>query len=227
VPYFEGEVSPRQAKRLEKHFAVCRECEDLLKRLRAGHQAGQQFGRLGPEIRQSPPEFGKLWAAMGTSLERRGTRAGTFLRAPSTALAVGGLITLVLASAAFLVLSTRKIQWRAGAGAAVSSIAREFRDFTPLRITDFPSNTKSHIVTEGFVRGVYFDKEEKTLHIKLVEIQKNSAPFVICEVRSPGGMAIPREGSRVRVYGMANFDAQPGRGWNEVNPVMNIDVLKR
>jgi len=227
VPYFEGEVSLRQAKRLERHIAGCRDCKDLLTRLRAGHQAGQQFGRLGPEIRQSPPEFGKLWAAIGASLDRRGARAGTFLRPPSPALAVGGLITLVLASAVLLVLSIRKTQWRAVDGAAVSSMAREFRDFTPLRITDFSTNTKSHIVTEGFVRGVYFDKEEKTLHIKLVEIQQKSEPFVICEVRSPGEMAIPREGSRVRVYGMANFDAQPGRGWNEVNPVMNIDVLKR
>lgn len=40
-------------------------------------------------------------------------------------------------------------------------------------------------------------------------------------------MAIPREGSRVRVYGMARYDSQPGRGWHEVNPVMKIDVLKR
>jgi len=107
------------------------------------------------------------------------------------------------------------------------SKAREYRDFTPLRITDFSSNTKSPVVTEGFVRDVYFDREEKTLHIKLVDVQQKAEPFVICEIPSPGGMTIPRGGSHVRVYGVARYDSQPGRGWNEVNPVVNIDLLKR
>ena len=38
---------------------------------------------------------------------------------------------------------------------------------------------------------------------------------------------VPAEGSRVRVYGVARFDAQAGRGWHEVNPVLDIAVLKR
>jgi len=31
----------------------------------------------------------------------------------------------------------------------------------------------------------------------------------------------------VRVYGTARYDAQPGRGWHEVNPVLTLAVLKR
>ncbi len=46
VPYLEGGVAPRQAKRLERHLAGCRECDELLTRLRSGDQAGRQFGRL-------------------------------------------------------------------------------------------------------------------------------------------------------------------------------------
>jgi hypothetical protein len=230
VPYLEGGISPRQAARLEKHLADCSACGDLFKRVRAGHEAGQQFGRLSPEIDRRPPEFEELRTGIGAPLGRRGVRLrtlGNMLDALATPLVVRVLIVLVLAQAVLLVVSNRTRLLRDDARASISSSAREFRDFTPLRITEFPSNTKSRVVTEGYVRDVYFDEQEKTLHIKLVEIQQKSEPFVICEVRSPGGMAIPREGSRVRVYGTARYDSQPGRGWNEVNPVTNIDVLKR
>jgi hypothetical protein len=230
VPYLEGGIPPRQAARLEKHLADCPECGELFQRVHAGHQAGQQFGRLGPEIDRRPPEFEELRARIGAALERPGARGWTMRNifdALATQLAVKVLIVLVLAQAVLLVLSNRTRLPADGVKAGISSSALEFRDFTPLRITEFPSNTKSRVVTEGFVRDVYFDEQEKTLHIKLVEIRQKSEPFVICEIRSPGGMAIPREGNRVRVYGTARYDSQPGRGWNEVNPVINIDVLKR
>ena len=229
VPYLEGGITPRQAARLEKHLAVCSECGNLFQRVRAGHQAGQQFGRLGPQVDRRPPEFEELRAGIGAALEQRGGRVrtvGNILDALATPRAVRVLIALVLAQAVLLVVSNRTKFLRDGARSAIASSALEFRDFTPLRITEFPSNTKSRIVTEGFVHDVYFDEQEKTLHIKLVEIQHKSEPFVICEILSPGGIAIPREGSRVRVYGTARYDSQPGRGWNEVNPVINIDVLK-
>jgi hypothetical protein len=230
VPYLEGGLPPREAQRLEKHLAHCRRCGELLARLRAGHEAGRNFGRIGAEIGQRPPVFEELRAALGATRDVSGLPvrpAGAFFRALTTPLAVRVLITLVLAQSALLVVIYRKTLWSAGGRAAVSLVSGDFQDFTPLRITEFSSNTKSPIVTEGIVRDVYFDKEEKTLHIKLVDIQQKSEPFVICEILSPAGMAIPRAGSHVRVYGMARFDSQPGRGWNEVNPVMTIAVLKR
>jgi hypothetical protein len=230
VPYLEGGIPPRQAERLNRHLSGCRECGEFLTRLRAGHQAGRQFGRVGPEIARRPPDFEELGADIRGVLNGRGIpeRTGrSVLHALTTSLAVRAFIVLALALSFFLLHSNRIILWRAGGKAAMPSKARDFRDFIPLRITDFSSNTKSSVVTEGFVRDVYFDREEKTLHIKLVDVQKKEEPFVICEILSPGRMTIPREGSRVRVYGMARYDSQPGRGWNEVNPVMNIDVLKR
>jgi hypothetical protein len=229
VPYLEGGISSCEAARLEKHLAGCRECGEFFTRLRAGHQAGRQFGRVGPEIGQRPPDFEELRADIGATLDRRSLpvrTGGNILHPLTTPLTVRALIALALALPVLLVLSNRIMLRRGGERAAMSSKARESRDFTPLRIKDFSSNTRSHVVTEGFVRDVYFDREEKTLHIKLVDVQQKAEPFVICEILSPGGMAIPREGSRVRVYGMARYDSQPGRGWHEVNPVMNIDVLK-
>jgi hypothetical protein len=70
---------------------------------------------------------------------------------------------------------------------------------------------------------------EKILHIKLVEFppKSESKPFVICEILSPDKMTIPQEGNRICKYGMARYDAnKPGRGWQEVYPILNMAVLK-
>ncbi len=230
VPYLEGAIPPRQAERLEQHLAGCRECEEFLQRLRAGHQAGRQFGRFGPEIGRRPPDFEEFREDIGAALNSRGVPArsgGNILHALTPSLAVRALVTLALVLSFLILHSNRITPSRADGTASMPSKAREYRGFTPLRIADFSSNTRTRVVTEGFVGDVYFDQDEKTIHIKLVDVQRKEGPFVICEIPSPGGMTIPQEGSRVRVYGLARYDSQPGRGWNEVNPVMNIDVLKR
>jgi hypothetical protein len=230
VPYLEGEIPPRQARHLEKHLADCPECESLFQSVRAGHQAGQQFARLGPDLRQRPPEFEELWTRVGARLDPDVLRSETgrrILGPLSTRFPVQVLVILALALSVFLVMSNRKISWRPAERAAMSADEGRFRKFTPLRIAEFAPDIKSAVVTEGFVDGVYFDEEERTLHIKLVEIQEKPEPYVICEILNPARMSIPQEGSRVRVYGMARYDPQPGRGWNEVNPVTDIDILKR
>lgn len=230
VPYLEGGLSAGERKRLETHVARCRRCGELMSRVRAGHEAGRQFGRLGPDDGKRSPEFDELWAGTRAAAGRRdleGKPERPVLRPISWSRPVPALVVLVLALAAVLVMSRRTAQWRPGGQAVLSAASARSRDFVPLRIGEFPSKSAAPVVTEGFVRGVYFDKEEKTLHIKLVEQEQEGEPFVICEVRSPGRMAIPQEGSRVRVYGTPRFDPQPGRGWSEVNPVTNIDILKR
>jgi len=230
VLYLEGEVSSREAKRLEKHLVSCPECGELFARLRAGHQAALRFARLSREIGRRPPEFGELWTKFRAPLIRRGQRPGGVsgsLRGLSLPIAVRSFIILVTMVSALLIVTNRWIPWRGDGRTVAAESAREFRDFIPLRIAEFPSKTSARVVTEGFVRGVYFDQEEKTIHIKLVEFKQKSEPFVICEVQSFGRMAIPQAGNHVRVYGVSRYDAQPGRGWNEVNPVTNIDILKR
>jgi hypothetical protein len=228
VSYLEGDASPRLEKRLERHLAGCPECGRLLATLRAGHEAARRFGRPGPAAPgYRPPEFAELWAKFGAENDGqdRPGRAGIFRGLPAP-LAVKALVVLALASAGFLVVSHRGLVWRSGSAASVASTA-DFHGFTPVSIRDFTSDTKASVVTEGVVGSVYFDEEEQTLHIKLLGARHKLEPFVICEVRQAGGMTIPPEGSRVRVYGTARYDDQPGRGWHEVNPVVNIDVLKR
>lgn len=152
---------------------------------------------------------------------------GNLLQTLSTTLAVRVLLALVLAQSVLLVVSNWRTFRPANEVVAQSPDVRGLRGFTPVRIPEFSANSQFQIVTEGFVQGVYFDEQERTLHIKLVEVPNKPEPFVICEVRNLGDVIIPRQGNRVRVYGTARYDAQPGRGWHEVNPVLTLAVLKR
>jgi hypothetical protein len=230
VLYLEGELPPDARERIRSHLVRCRDCRELFARVQAGHDAGREFGRTGQDIRERPPEFEELRARTGGLTGRRGLHQATWRRLPALLAArpaVQILVVFSLALSVLLVLANRKTPGGVDGRALFSANAPRGPGYTPLTIAAFEPNTKSPVVTEGLVRGVYFDEQEKTLHIKLVEPGEKAEPFVICEVRSPGRMAIPQEGNRVRVYGMARFDPQPGRGWNEVNPVTNIDILKR
>jgi hypothetical protein len=229
VAYIEGGVAPGKTKRIERHLGACRECDEMLGRLRSGHDAARQFGRLAPDAGHRPPEFKEIWEGIGATIERPARPAmtgGRILQALSTPLAVRILIVLVLAQSVLLVLSFRKTPSRAVAGVVRTGDAPLLPGYAPVRIAEFSSNSEFRVVTEGFVKDVYFDEHERSLHIKLVEVLQKPEPFVICEIRDLGGLTIPQPGSLVRVYGTARYDAQPGRGWHEVNPVLTLAVLK-
>lgn len=198
--YIEGGLRPGQARRIEGHLSGCRECGELLTRIRAGHRAALRIRRTAPDPSYRLPEFEEIW-------DRRPSGRGL-----SPALVAPALLAAAVGLAVFLALTLRPAPGRG---------------FTPLSIREFATRSSDRVVTEGFVRHVYFDEEERTLHIKLVEGPQRPEPFIICEIRDARGLAIPAEGSRVRVYGTARFDAQPGRGWHEVNPVTDIAVLNR
>jgi hypothetical protein len=215
VPYLEGGLPPRQAQRLERHLAGCRLCGDLITRIRAGHQSARRLGLRPSDPSPRLPEFEEIWARRFPVL-----RVLPRLEVSALLAVAAGLVILVAVSS--LTLTSRSRQ-----GFVASRDRRADRDFTPLAIREFAGNSRDRIVTEGFVHNVYYDEQERTLHIKLVEGLHDPEPFVICEIRDVRGLTVPPQGSRVRVYGMARFDAQPGRGWHEVNPVMDIAVLSR
>ena len=183
-----------------------------------------------PDGTHCPPEFERVkadareivtkphsWARIGEN----------WLYALATPRVVLILTALVLVQLALLVVLNRGVLFGERNAIAVKSSALDLNDFHPLSIREFQSNTRPHIAIEGYVRDVHVDKEEGTLHFRLVEIPHRSVPFVVCEIISPIGMTLPREGSRVRVYGVARYDAQPDRLWHEVNPVLDIALLKR
>jgi hypothetical protein len=207
LAHIQGELPRAEAGRLDEHLTGCPKCRDLFERTRSGHEAGRWLGRFPPGPPPRLPEFEEIWAGRGP--DRR-------LRALVPSLDARIILAVAAAGLALLVLSHRlRVPDPAAKG------------FTPLAISEFATNTRSRVVTEGFVHNVYFDAEERTLHIKLAEGPRTAEPFVICEIRNPRGLTIPEEGSRVRVYGTARYDDQPGRGWHEVNPVAEIALLRR
>lgn len=214
-PYLDGLLPPGPAARLERHLGRCARCAELFSRVRAGHAAGRSFGRLAPAPPDRLPSFAEIRAGQ--------TRSRTL----SPAL----LAQALLAAAAGLVVLIAVIGRHPAAGGRAGAIGpaeiTPAGAFTRLAIRDFGMGSRSQVVTEGYVQSVHYDEQERSLHIKLAESPLDPGPFVICEVRDARGLTIPEAGSRVRVYGRARFDAQPGRGWNEVNPVMEIAVLNR
>lgn len=229
VPYLEGELPPHEAKRMETHLQTCEKCRTMFVQLRAGHQLARQLRPIPPDCAHRPPEFETMLADADELPRGRSRLARAWdnwldaLTTPRVALA---LAVLVLVLSALLAVSNWRILFGERNGVSAKLTALDFSRFRSLSIPELQSNTLPHIATEGYVRDVRVDEEEGTLHFKLVEIPQGSGPFVVCEIMSPTGMSLPREGSRVRVYGVARYDAQPGRNWHEVNPVLNIAVLK-
>ena len=205
LPHLQGELGPHAAAGLDRHLARCGRCAARLSRLRAGHEAGRSFGRLGPAAAARLPSFEETRTAWQA-------RRSPFVVLTAGLAAVAGLVAIV-------VVTGRNTALREGQASTGS--------FTQMSIRDFGSRDRSRVVTEGYVQNVYYDEQEQSLHIKLAESPLGQGPFVICEVRDARDLTIPVAGSRIRVYGTARYDGQPGRGWNEVNPVLEIAVLNR
>lgn len=227
IPALEGELSPEEAKRLEKHLLGCRRCRDFFFRIRAGHRSAEVIRPpdRGRDLR--PEVFEEIQTEMRKNTARpfRWARE-SWLCALATPRMVQALVGLVFILTVLLVFSNRKALFGEQSPEQMNLIAIDARDFPLLRIPEIGANTRPRIAAEGYVRDVRIDREEGTLHFKLTEAPRGAGPFVVCEILSPFGIARPLEGSRVRVYGVARYDAQPGREWHEVNPVLNIDVLK-
>jgi len=178
-------------------------------------RAARSFGRLAPV----PPGRFSDFEEVRSPDRRPWARLAAFA-APALVAAAACIVVL------FAVTGRHQAVGTGGAAIGPAEITPSGA-FMKLAIRDFGIDSRRQVVTEGYVQDVYYDEQEQTLHIKLGERSGGTGPFVICEVRDAGRLTIPGTGSRVRVYGRARFDAQPGRGWHEVNPVMEIAVLNR
>jgi hypothetical protein len=230
VPYLEGKISDQGAKRLEKHLSDCEDCRVMFVRLRAGHQFAQQLRPFEPKGASDAPEFEAMSPDIGEMAHGRHRWVRMWERwldIRTTPRAVQALMVLVVVQFAILVVLDRKVLFGERGSASVKPSALDFSHFRPLSIQELQTNTTPHVVTEGYVRDVHFDEEERTMHFDLVQIPQGSELFIVCEIISRSEIPVPYEGSRVRVYGVARYDGQTGRKWNEVNPVLNIAVLQQ
>jgi hypothetical protein len=229
VPFLEDALAPGPRTRVELHLRACGRCRDELARIREGHREARKLPHLGGENLRVLPSSKPMREGGGNGLIRRGKWTqgweNRFAMA-ATPRTIGFLAGLVLVLAALLVASNREVLFGYENTIMARAGALNHRDFQLVPLPEIQTNTRPRIATEGYVSEVRIDDEEKILHFKLSEIPEGTGPFVVCEVMNPSAKKRLREGSRVRVYGVARFDAQPGREWHEVNPVFDISVLK-
>ncbi|MGH9453522.1 MAG: hypothetical protein ACRD2O_06085 [Terriglobia bacterium] len=229
LSYIEGELQEKDIKRLELHLLDCSLCRDLLLRLRAGHQMAQKLARRIPD-NDHRSEFDTMMAAASEGGARPSQRILTWhdwLDRLATPGVLGVLTLVLLAQLALLVVSNRDVLFGQRANVTFKTGALDLNDFHLLNIAALKFNTEPHIATQGYVTDVHTDEEEGTVAFRLVENPHARGPFVVCEIMSPIKMAAPHDGSYVRVYGVSRYDAQTDRKWYEVNPVLDIAVLKR
>jgi hypothetical protein len=226
TPYVDGELDAKNIKRMEDHLLECNACRARLSRLRDGHRFAVQLPRQLPQ--------GDAWEAIAAALDRDASQPifaptksrmpvtwGLAMTSPAFASVILGMAFMVLGFALFL------NQQKPGQTPIVNA-ARPFdgSSFRPVAISDIHNNTKTHVVAEGYVTEVRLDAEDGDLMFKLVEDVKQPQPFIICEIISPINLAPPVVGSRVKVYGVSRYDADEGRQWHEVHPVLNIEIVK-
>jgi hypothetical protein len=236
LSYLEGTLETDQVHAVEARLTGCAACREAFARLKDGHELAGRLARIEKENAaagrgfEAAPLFkpAMIEAGQGSLSRRRWDgrrmRWSLIMAHPRT---IWVLAAVVIAQAALVTVWKRDVIF----GKAVSPVASisgiDIDRFRNLNIAEMPLNSHPHVVTEGYVRNVWMDAEEKTLHFKLSESPAGDSAFVVCEILSPDRISAPRAGSRVKVYGVARYDGQAGRQWQEVNPVLDIAVLKR
>ncbi len=228
--YLEGDLPVGKAERLEKHLFRCPECRAEIARLRTAGAAvrGLCVAEADPanakapgisEILSGPDE---PFSGVGGWLRRWEIRFAA-LATPKAVL----MLALVVLMLFIAVLAGNRAFF--GGGRDFSSFRAWISaagEFHPLSVSEVAANTRPRISVEGIVHEILFDPKEKILRFKLIGKPSEPEPFVVCEILDSASLPAVREGDRVRVYGIARFDPQPGREWHEVNPVLNMTVIK-
>jgi hypothetical protein len=197
-------------------------------RLRSGQRFAAQLPRITPQR--------DIWNALEAAIDREGAAAAWPVRTLSAAAgwrslllnprfalaAIGGAFLLSVLFATFYRHSVQEQE----PSALKSLEAGDLREFHPVSIRDIESNTKPHVVAEGYVSEVRFDDKDGDLRFKLVDNLGEQERFIVCEIIDPIRLTPPTVGSRVRVYGVSRYDGEQDHNWYEVHPVLNIEVVR-
>ncbi len=229
--YLNGELDKHAVERIENHLLDCLRCRARLAHIRDGHVFAQHLPRLKPE--RDP------WAAIEAAIYSDKTPVPVAGRAKRLAfwhdlsfkhklsfnkrLAAAAAIIVLLTAGLIFVLAREE-----SGESPWPEIAESFdeREYHEVSIANISSNTKPHVVAEGYVSEVRIDKDGD-LTFRLVENLQQREPFIVCEIIEPIRLEAPSVGSRVRVYGVSRYDDQENHRWHEVHPVLNIETIPR
>jgi Putative zinc-finger len=223
--YVTNGLTPNRARRVEDHLLDCGECRDTVARLRNGQRFAAQLPRIAPQR--------DVWARVEAAIDQMEApsaqptgrlanwRSGLF--APRLALAaIAGAVLLSVV----LVTLYRRAAPEPGPAGLKTLEAVDWDEFHPVRISDIESNTKPHVVAEGYVSEVRVNDEDGDLSFRLVDNLSAQERFIVCEIIDPIRLKPPTVGSRVRVYGVSRYDGEHDHNWYEVHPVLNIEVVR-
>jgi hypothetical protein len=225
TPYVDGELSEKTVKRVEEHLLDCNDCRLRLARLRDG----QRFARYLP---QETPQYNN-WEALAIALDADENPA-PFVSVPEKeSFAWRKVFTSPLLASAMLTIAFLVLGFSLFFNKQKSEFTQAFyadrpfdaKNFRPVTISDIQNNTKTHVVAEGYVTEVHMDEEDGDLMFKLVEDVSQPQPFIVCEIIGSTNVAVPTVGSRVKVYGVSRYDADEGRNWHEVHPVLALEKV--
>lgn len=226
--YVTDGLTPDRVRRVEDHLLDCGNCRDTVARLRGGQRFAAQLPRVMP--------LRDVWDAIEAAIGREGVPAARTVPATgggagwrslllNPRFALAATAGAVLLSVLFAALYHRVAQEQEPAGLK-SLEAGDLREFHPVSIRDIESNTKPHVVAEGYVSEVRFDDKDGDLRFKLVDNLGEQERFIVCEIIDPIRLTPPTVGSRVRVYGVSRYDGEQDHNWYEVHPVLNIEVVR-
>ena len=229
--YLNGELDKRAVERIENHLLDCLQCRARLARIRAGHLFAQHLPRLKPG--RDP------WVAIEAAIDSGNIPVPVAGRVSRLAfwrdlsfnhnlsfyrkLAAG--VALIALLTAGLVLALGRSESGALGWPELGESFDE-KEYHEVSIANISSNTKPHVVAEGYVSEVRIDKDGD-LTFRLVEDLQQREPFIVCEIIEPIRLEAPSVGSRVRVYGVSRYDDQENHRWHEVHPVLNIETVPR
>jgi Anti-sigma-K factor rskA. len=226
--YVTDELTPDGVRRIEDHLLDCGDCRDTVARLRSGQRFAAQLPRITPQR--------DVWDAIEAAIDREDTQPAHPARTTSRAaawrrwlltprFALAAIAGAMLLSVVFVTLHHRAAPEQETAGLK-SLEAVDWDEFHPVRISDIESNTKPHVVAEGYVSEVRVNDEDGDLSFRLVDNLGEQERFIVCEIIDPIRLKPPAVGSRVRVYGVSRYDGEHDHNWYEVHPVLNIEVVR-
>jgi hypothetical protein len=226
--YVTDDLTPERVRRMEDHLLDCGDCRDMVARLRGGGRLASQLPRITPQR--------DVWEAIEAAIDQEDARTARDARTSKDAarwrglllnprFALTAIVLAILLSAVFVTLHRRVAPEQEPAGLKMLE-AVDWDEFHPVRISDIESNTKPHVVAEGYVSEVRVNDEDGDLSFRLVDNLGEQERFIVCEIIDPIRLKPPAVGSRVRVYGVSRYDGEHDHNWYEVHPVLNIEVVR-
>jgi hypothetical protein len=222
--YVTDGLTPGRVRRVEDHLLDCGECRDTVARLRGGHRFAAQLPRVTPQR--------DVWNAIDAAIDQMGAPAAPPARSPAAwrrsfapRFILAGVAGAVLLCLVFVALYRRAATEPGPAGLKTLE-AVDWDEFHPVRISDIESNTKPHVVAEGYVSELRVNDEDGDLSFRLVDNLGEQERFIVCEIIDPIRLKPPTVGSHVRVYGVSRYDGEHDHNWYEVHPVLNIEVVR-